>query len=118
LPELDHLQAVMGSDDFVIVPVSIDRGGAHQAEPYLRRMGVANMSPLFDSSNSIGRLLAASRIPITIVIGRDGNEIGRLMGAADWDSTAARDMLKYFIAHGGSDVRAKYAAPDQVALKQ
>ena len=118
LPELDHLQTVMGGRDFVIVPVSIDRGGAHKAEPFLRRMAIASVPVLFDSSNSIGRLMGAERIPLSIVIGRDGNEIGRFVGSADWDSSEARALLQYLIANGGDAIRAKYARPDQVALKQ
>ena len=35
------------------------------------------MTPYFDHSNSVGRLLGANRIPVTVIIGRDGNEIGR-----------------------------------------
>ena len=102
MPGLDSLQASMGSNDFAVVPVSIDRGGAHQAAPFLKRMGVQNMAPLFDHSNSIGRMLGAARIPVTLVIGRDGNEIGRLVGAADWNSDEAKALLKYFISYGAA----------------
>ncbi len=116
LPTLDKLQASMGSADFVIVPVSIDRGGAHQAMPFLNRMNISAMTPYFDKSNSIGRLLGASRIPLTIVLGRDGQEIGRLVGTVDWSKPEAADMIRYFIENGGEDVRRKFATPDQVAM--
>jgi thiol-disulfide isomerase/thioredoxin len=116
MPKLDHLQATMGSNDFVVVPVSIDRGGAHQAMPFLNRMNVASLTPYFDRSNSIGRLLSASRVPVTLVIGRDGNEIGRFVGTADWDSDEARNLIKYFISDGKSGVQT--VKSDQVSMNQ
>ncbi len=116
MPALDHLQATLGSQDFVVVPVSIDRGGAHQASPFLARMGVKSMTPFFDKSNSIGRFLGASRIPVTVIIGRDGNEIGRLVGTADWEGQEAQALLKYFINYGGDIAKVKYVkSENQVA---
>ncbi len=117
MPGLDHLSATLGGDDFVVLPVSIDRGGSHQANPFLNRMGVKSMTPLFDRSNSIGRFLSASRIPVTLIIGRDGNEIGRITGAADWDSEEARALLKYFINYGGNSAKVNYVKSDsQIAM--
>jgi thiol-disulfide isomerase/thioredoxin len=113
MPGLDHLSATMGSKDFAVVPVSIDRGGPHQAAPFLKRMGVQNMNPLFDHSNSIGRMLGASRIPVTLIIGRDGNEIGRLVGTADWDSDEAKALLRYFISYGSNGAKANL---NQIAM--
>ena len=116
MPTLDHLQATLGNGDFVVVPVSIDRGGPHQAKPFLDRMGVKSMTPYFDHSNSIGRFLGASRIPVTVIIGRDGNEIGRLVGTADWDGEEAKALLKYFINYGGDAAKVKYVkSENQVA---
>jgi thiol-disulfide isomerase/thioredoxin len=102
MPTLDHLQASFSPNDLVVVPISIDRGGAHQAMPYLSRMGVHTMTPYFDHSNAIGRLLGASRIPVTVIIGRDGNEIGRFIGTTEWDSDEAKSLIKYFINNGGA----------------
>jgi thiol-disulfide isomerase/thioredoxin len=107
MPGLDHLQASFSSNDLAVVPVSIDRGGAHQAMPYLNRMNVHAMTPYFDHSNSIGRLLGASRIPVTVIIGRDGNEIGRFIGTTEWDSEEAKSLIKYFINNGGEAGRVR-----------
>jgi thiol-disulfide isomerase/thioredoxin len=116
MPSLDKLQASMGTSDLVVMPVSIDRGGAHQAKPFLDRMNVHAMTPYFDRSNSIGRMLNASRIPMTVVIGRDGNEIGRFVGTANWDSDEAKSLLSYFISNDANAARLKYAKSDQVAM--
>ena len=117
MPKLDHLSATMGGSDFVVVPVSIDRGGAHQAMPFLTRMNVSSMTPYFDRSNSIGRLLSATHVPLTVIIGRDGNEIGRFVGTADWDSDEARNLIKYFIATDGQPTGRPQSAA-QVSLNR
>jgi hypothetical protein len=33
-------------------------------------------------------------LPTTLLIGRDGKEIGRLLGPADWASKDAQDLVK------------------------
>jgi thiol-disulfide isomerase/thioredoxin len=117
MPLLDHLQETMGGNDFVVVPVAIDRGGAHKALPYLARMNVPSLTPYFDQSNSIGRMLSATRVPVTLIIGRDGNEIGRFVGTADWDSVEARNLIKYFI-NQNSSTQTLSAKSNQVSLNQ
>jgi thiol-disulfide isomerase/thioredoxin len=112
MPALDHLQAAFSPNDLVVIPVSIDRGGPHQAAPYISHMNIHAMTPYFDKSNSIGRQLNASRIPMTVVIGRDGNEIGRFVGTAEWDSSEAKSLMKYFIASGGDQMTARFVKSD------
>ncbi len=118
MPKLDHLQATMGGSDFTVVPVAIDRGGAHKAMPFLARMNVSAMKPMFDQSNSIGRVLSASRIPVSILIGRDGNEIGRLVGSADWDTPEARNLIHYFVATSKQGGTPDTLQPAQVSLSR
>lgn len=33
-------------------------------------------------------------MPVTVLIDRDGNEIARLMGGADWASDTARELVR------------------------
>jgi hypothetical protein len=36
-------------------------------------------------------------LPVTVVLDRDGMEVARLMGGADWTSPSARAVIGYLI---------------------
>ena len=37
-------------------------------------------------------------LPTTILIGRDGRELGRLTGHAEWDSDEAVALMRYYLS--------------------
>ena len=39
-------------------------------------------------------LVDATYLPVTLLIDRDGNEIARLMGGADWSSDTAKALIR------------------------
>ena len=40
-------------------------------------------------------------MPTTVVFDRNGNEVGRLEGGAEWDSPEALALLRWFIDNRG-----------------
>lgn len=99
LPGLDRLQADLGGADFTVLTLSVDAAGSSQVLPYLRRHNIRNLPALMDPA---GRAAAAfgvgEGLPWSFIIDRRGRLRGYLMGAADWDSAAARRLVKYFLA--------------------
>ena len=51
-----------------------------------------------DADMKAGRALGASGMPTTLLIGRDGAELGRLVGPAEWDSKEAQALIKAALA--------------------
>jgi hypothetical protein len=41
--------------------------------------------------------MQVSVLPTTVLIGRDGREIARLYGDAEWDSDEALAMIRYYL---------------------
>ena len=46
----------------------------------------------------------APGLPTTLLIGRDGTELGRLTGPAEWDSDEAVALMRHYIAENQSPV--------------
>jgi hypothetical protein len=40
-------------------------------------------------------------LPTTLLLGRDGRELGRLEGPADWDGSDAVRLIDWYVAHSG-----------------
>ena len=93
MPALDRLQKELGGDTFEVIALSVDRQGAPASKKFLEETKVANLKLYVEStSKSIGMLRAAG-LPTTILIDKDGLEIGRLAGPAEWDSADAKRLI-------------------------
>jgi len=88
MPALDRLQATLGGSEFVVLPVSIDRDGVPAVSEFYSEHGIQHLG-LYVADEDPAAALAIVGIPTTILIDRQGREIGRKLGPARWDSDAA-----------------------------
>ena len=97
MPALDRLQKELGGDNFEVVALSVDRQGAPASKKFLEETKTSNLKLYVEStSRSVGTLKAAG-LPTTILIDREGREIGRLAGPAEWDSADAKRLVQSLI---------------------
>jgi thiol-disulfide isomerase/thioredoxin len=94
MPSLDRLQAEMGSDKFEVVAVSVDKTGIEGAKKFLDQIKVSKLGVFADPSIKLGTELKAIGMPASVLIDRDGREVGRLVGPAEWDSADAKRLIK------------------------
>jgi thiol-disulfide isomerase/thioredoxin len=102
MPSLDRLQAKLGGPAFEVVAVSIDRQGRKTVEPFIERLGLERLTILLDPKGATSRALGLRGLPTTLVIDREGRELGRLEGEAQWDSDAAEALLRHYIETGAA----------------
>jgi thiol-disulfide isomerase/thioredoxin len=98
MPTLDKLQAALGGKDFQVVAVNIDRGGIDKPKSFLAETGAAHLTLYTDPSGKLFSALKAVGMPTTLLLDREGHEIGRLVGPADWGSPEALALIKAAIA--------------------
>jgi thiol-disulfide isomerase/thioredoxin len=98
MPQLDKLQAELGAKDFEVVAVNIDRGGGDKAKKFLEETGAAHLAPYTDPSGKLFAAVRAVGMPTSLLIDRDGREIGRLVGPADWGSEEAKKLIETAVA--------------------
>jgi thiol-disulfide isomerase/thioredoxin len=102
---LDRLQARLGSDDFIVIPLSIDRGGAAAVERFYREVGVEKLGIYVDPSSRASHDLGVPGVPTTLLINRDGREVARKMGAAEWDGAEMVALIQRATATRAGDTR-------------
>jgi thiol-disulfide isomerase/thioredoxin len=86
MPTLDRLQATLGGPDFQVVALSIDRKGLPVVQEFYAELGVQELGMYVDASGKASRELSALGVPTTLLIDREGKEVGRLLGPAEWGS--------------------------------
>jgi hypothetical protein len=94
MPALDTLQGALGGKDFSVIPVNIDQLRLDKPRAFFREIGARNLPFYADSSGDILPALKGKGLPTTVLIGRDGCEIGTMAGPAQWDSQEARTLIQ------------------------
>jgi thiol-disulfide isomerase/thioredoxin len=107
MPTLDRLQATLGGLDFQVVALSIDRKGLPVVKEFYEELGLQELGMYIDETGAAQRALSVLGLPTTLLLDREGNEIGRLLGPAEWDSPEMlaffRDYLERTAAEPGPD---------------
>lgn len=94
MPALNKLQKEMGSDKFEVVTLSLDRGGYEASRKFLDELKANDVHLYADPTAKQGMALKLIGMPTTILINKEGLEVGRLAGSAKWDSADAKKLIE------------------------
>src|SRR5258708_5802845 len=97
MPTLDRLEAKLGGPDFQVIALSIDRQGLAVVKPFYQELGLTNLGIAVDESGKAAHLLHAVGVPLTLLIDREGREVARKMGPAEWDSPAMTTIIRPYL---------------------
>jgi thiol-disulfide isomerase/thioredoxin len=98
MPQLNALQSTLGGKDFQVAAINIDRGGPGKARNFLNETSATDITLYTDPSGKLFATLKAVGMPTTLLINRAGEEIGRLVGPAEWASPEAKKLIEAAIA--------------------
>jgi len=98
MPSLAELERKLGSKDFDVVAISLDRKGAEAALPFLKEAGANDLGLYLDPSTKSLDQLRAVGLPASVLVDRHGNEIGRMLGPAEWSSPEALALVRTALA--------------------
>ena len=94
MPSLDKLQAEMGKDKFVVLPLSLDGPSKPKVAPFYADKKLGNLGIYFDKGKKALGALDISVLPTSVLVDPEGREIGRMEGDADWDKPEALALMK------------------------
>ena len=97
MPSLDRLQAAFDKKEFLILAVSVDRGGAAKVTPFLAKHGIKNLTPLLDQRMRLASTLSVPGMPTSFLLDREGRVLGSLPGIAEWDSDEAKALIRFYL---------------------
>lgn len=98
MPALDALQQRLGSPDFEVVAVNIDTRDPDKPKAFLKELGVSKLAYYADSSaKTFQALKAVGRafgMPTTMLVDKQGCELGTIAGPAEWASDDAVKLIQ------------------------
>ncbi len=93
MPSLDRLQSQLDGQ-LAVAAVSEDRAGADRVGAFVATLGLHKLKIYLDPKSDVGHAFNVRGLPTSIVIDASGRVVGRVEGAAEWDSAAMMAVLK------------------------
>lgn len=94
MPSLDRLAGLLPQQEFTVLAVSQDEGGAAVVDGFLAAHEIKNLKILYDPSGTASQILGMRGFPTTLVVTPNGFVAGRLEGVTEWDSEDAIGYLQ------------------------
>jgi len=98
MPTLDALQKQLGGKDFQVLTIATGLNDLGGIQRFLEQAGVKSLPILLDPDSSLGNAFGAIGLPLTVILNREGQEIARLTGGAEWDSDSAVSILNRLVS--------------------
>ena len=97
MPTLEALEFELGGDDFQVLLLSIDKDGVSVIKPFYNSLGLQELEIYADETMLAATALGSLALPTTLLIDAEGNELGRLVGPAEWNAPEMVEFIKGFI---------------------
>jgi thiol-disulfide isomerase/thioredoxin len=101
MPSIAALGEAFAPEDFVVITIATGRNPAPAIEKFLGEVGLEEMPVYTDLKQQLAREMGVMGLPVTILIDREGQEVARLTGGADWNSESARAIIAAMIGAKG-----------------
>ena len=98
MPALDRLQARLGGARFQVLTLSVDQQGAPIARKFYSEVGIKALPIYVDPTAKAAFVLDAPGLPATLLVDRQGREVGRHLGAVKWDAPEVVERLQRAMA--------------------
>jgi thiol-disulfide isomerase/thioredoxin len=98
MPALDRLQAKLGGPQFEVVALSTDVGGLQAVREFYTSLEIAHLAIYVEGEGNVLTTLGAPGLPTTLLVDAQGREVGRDLGAANWEAPEFERRLRTLIA--------------------
>lgn len=100
MPQLSELQEEFGGEDFEVLTIATGRNTPAGIKKFFDENGIRNLPRHQDPKQALARQMAVIGLPITVILDREGLEVARLLGDAEWNSDSAKAIIAAMIADG------------------
>ena len=97
MPSLNRLAAKLGGPDFAVIPISFDWSGLDMPRAFLTENKLDALPLYMDVKKDLMQKFGAPGLPLSVLIDREGREVARLAGTAEWDSAEAEALIRQLI---------------------
>ncbi len=93
MPTLERLAGTLDAGRLAVIALSVDRGSFEAPQAYFTQQHFRHLTLAHDAGGKALSLLGAEGLPLSVIIDRDGREIARKLGPAEWDTGEAARFI-------------------------
>jgi thiol-disulfide isomerase/thioredoxin len=94
MPQLNRLSAFVRENHIEVLTVSEDLNGLKSVPKFYKSHNLYDIPILIDKKGKLMRSFAGKGLPLTVLINQHGQEVGRVVGQAEWDSVEIVDYVR------------------------
>jgi thiol-disulfide isomerase/thioredoxin len=94
MPSLEVLSNQIGGDTFQVVTIATMRSSEDAVKKFFNDNNIIDLPKFRDPKGYLARASGVAALPLTILLDRNGNEISRLIGDADWAQDETIEFIK------------------------
>jgi len=94
MPQLDRLAALVRKNGVDVLTISVDRNGLDLVRSFYKKNNLNDLPILLDQKSKLLRAFGVNGLPTTILVNPVGQEVGRVIGAAEWDAAETVDWVR------------------------
>ncbi|MEM7742173.1 MAG: redoxin domain-containing protein [Pseudomonadota bacterium] len=98
MPGIDRLAGELGGNDLAVIALSTDRFDIDRVIDFFAEIETQHLGVYQDRRGDLARRAGALGLPVTLILDREGREIARVTGEAEWDSPETKALLQELIA--------------------
>ncbi len=84
MPTLDELAKSLDAEKFAFAAVAVGRNDPAKVDEFLGEIGVKNLPIYYDAKQRYATSVGAAALPYTIFLNKNGEEIARVIGEANY----------------------------------
>ena len=96
MPSLDLLQNNKKLENLKIFPINVGQDKIEKAEKFFKDLKIKNLEIYFDTSINLTKKFSLRGIPTSILINKEGEEIGRIIGSTNFNDNKFLDWLSSY----------------------
>ena len=98
MPALAALQEGLAGEAFEVVLIATGRNSPEAIARFFEEAGIEGLETGLDPKGKLAQAVGAPGLPVTLIVNREGEEIARLLGGADWNGPSARAIMADLLA--------------------
>jgi peroxiredoxin len=100
MPSLQALSEKYHNDNVEIIAISVDHGREKSVKKWITKNNLD--FPIALEGQDTGNMYEVSALPVTFIIGKQGQLIGRILGERKWNSEETTQLIESLIIKGVS----------------
>src|SRR5215469_6398828 len=113
MPSLDRLQAKLGGEGLLVLPLSLDRGGGPVVAVYYGQHDITHLGVYLAGQGGLQNALKIGGVPTSFLIDPEGRVVGSLEGATQWDSPEALALIRSYLGKSSQPASTYFTSSGQ-----